>query len=117
MPALPPRDVGKMPGGYNQHYGQQGMGWSGVGGGRSGMEMPNLQTLGLGGGGGGTHSQGGQGLSNPMGLGALNLGMPVNPAMVAAALNQVRIFSYIVHVSLQSFKEYYIFVGRLGFGW
>jgi len=25
-----------------------------------------------------------------MGLGALNLGMPVNPAIVAAALNQVR---------------------------
>jgi len=66
MPALPPRDVSKMPGGYGQHYGQQG----------------------LGGGAGGSHSQGGQGLSNPMGLGALNLGMPVNPAMVAAALNQ-----------------------------
>jgi hypothetical protein len=49
------------------------------------MDMPNLQTLGLGGAGG---SQGGQGLNNPMGLGALNLGMPVNPAIVAAALNQ-----------------------------
>jgi len=74
MPALPPRDVGKMPGGYGQHYGQQGTGgWSGVGGGgRSGMDMPNLQTLGLGGGAGGTQ-----------GLGALNIGMPVNPAMVS----------------------------------
>lgn len=46
-----------------------------------------LQILGLGGGAAGTGQ--GQGLSNPMGLGALNLGMPVNPAIVAAALNQV----------------------------
>lgn len=88
---VPPRDGGKMPGGYGQHYGQGGAGWSAVGGGVGGrgMDMPNLQTLGLGGGAAGTGQ--GQGLSNPMGLGALNLGMPVNPAIVAAALNQVRI--------------------------
>ena len=90
MAGMPQRDGNKMPGGYGQHYGQQQGGWSAVGGGvggRSGMDMPNLQTLGLGGGAGG--NQGGQGLSNPMGLSALNLGMPVNPAIVAAALNQV----------------------------
>ncbi|ODM98169.1 TAR DNA-binding protein 43 [Orchesella cincta] len=86
---VPPRDGGKMAGGYGQHYGQGGAGWSAVGGGvggRGGLDMPNLQTLGLGGGAGGTGQ--GQGLNNPMGLGALNLGMPVNPAIVAAALNQ-----------------------------
>lgn len=38
-----------MAGGYSQHYGQGGGGWSAVGGGvggRGGMDMPNLQTLG-----------------------------------------------------------------------
>ena len=85
-----------MTGGYGQqHYGQGGGGWNAVGGGvtnRGGVDMPNLQTLGLGGGAGGTGQ--GQGLSNPMGLGALNLGMPVNPAIVAAALNQVSSAKY-----------------------
>ncbi|XP_021956227.1 TAR DNA-binding protein 43 isoform X2 [Folsomia candida] len=80
---MPPRDGGKMGGGYGHYGGGGGGGWSG---GRGGMEMPNLQTLGLGGGAGGTGQ--GQGMNNPMGLGALNLGMPVNPAIVAAALNQ-----------------------------
>jgi len=89
---VPPREGAKMSGGYGQHYGQGGAGWNTVGGqvgNRGGMDMPNLQTLGLGGGVGGAGGTGqGQGLSNPMGLGALNLGMPVNPAIVAAALNQ-----------------------------
>lgn len=68
-----PRDGGKMGGGYGGHYGAGGGGaWSGGVGGRGGMEMPNLQTLGIGGGAAGTGQ--GQGLSNPMGLGALNLG-------------------------------------------
>lgn len=67
---MPPRDGGKMGGGYGHYGGGGGGGWSG---GRGGMEMPNLQTLGLGGGAGGTGQ--GQGMNNPMGLGALNLGM------------------------------------------
>lgn len=68
-----PRDGAKMGGGaYGGHYGAGGGGWSGGVGGRGGMEMPNLQTLGLGGGAGGTGQ--GQGMNNPMGLGALNLG-------------------------------------------
>ncbi|XP_026481187.1 TAR DNA-binding protein 43-like isoform X2 [Ctenocephalides felis] len=52
--------------------------------GRGNMDMPNLQTLGLNSQGQNTN---GQNLAN-MGLAALNA-LPMNPALVAAALNQV----------------------------
>ncbi|XP_026481118.1 mediator of RNA polymerase II transcription subunit 15-like isoform X2 [Ctenocephalides felis] len=52
--------------------------------GRGNMDMPNLQTLGLNSQGQNTN---GQNLTN-MGLAALNA-LPMNPALVAAALNQV----------------------------
>ncbi|XP_035724176.1 TAR DNA-binding protein 43-like isoform X4 [Vespa mandarinia] len=61
-------------------------GWNNPGN-RGNLDMPNLQALGItgqnnGGGGGG-------GLSNPLAMGGLNLSaLPVNPALVAAALNQ-----------------------------
>ncbi len=53
------------------------------------MEMPNIQALGL------SNSQGGQGGpsgSNPLaGMAGMNIGaLPMNPALVAAALNQVQ---------------------------
>ena len=53
---------------------------SGATGGRGSIEMPNIQALGL-------SSGGGQSGSNPMA--SLNIGaLPMNPALVAAALNQ-----------------------------
>lgn len=61
-------------------------GWNNPGN-RGNLDMPNLQALGItgqnnGGGGGG-------GMSNPLAMGGLNLSaLPVNPALVAAALNQ-----------------------------
>jgi hypothetical protein len=58
-------------------------GWTPPGaGGRASMEMPNIQALGL------SNSQGGQGSgNNPLGMG-MNMGaLPMNPALVAAALN------------------------------
>ncbi|XP_060533624.1 TAR DNA-binding protein 43-like [Cylas formicarius] len=59
--------------------------WGNQGGSRGSLEMPNLQTLGISGQG---QPNNNQGSCNPMGLG-LNLGgLPVNPALVAAALNQ-----------------------------
>ena len=64
-----------------------GTGWNPGGqgaGGRGSLEMPNIAGLGLS----GNHQAGQQSGSNPMGMG-LNLGaMPMNPALVAAALNQ-----------------------------
>lgn len=53
---------------------------AGATGGRGSIEMPNIQALGL-------SSGGGQSGSNPMA--GLNIGaLPMNPALVAAALNQ-----------------------------
>ncbi|XP_045469888.1 TAR DNA-binding protein 43-like isoform X2 [Harmonia axyridis] len=58
--------------------------WGNQGGGpRTNIDMPNLQALGINGQGQGSNSQN----VNPLGLG-LNLGLPMNPALVAAALNQ-----------------------------
>ena len=78
------------PGPYGQAAGGIGMagnsGWNPPGaGGRASMEMPNIQALGLSG------NQGGQQSGNtPMaGMAGLNIGaLPMNPALVAAALNQ-----------------------------
>ncbi|XP_014256163.1 TAR DNA-binding protein 43 [Cimex lectularius] len=75
-----------------QHSGggnmQGGHGPWGQGGNRGNLDMPNLQTLGITGQGGAGGQGAGQNLTNPLGLG-LNLGaLPVNPALVAAALNQ-----------------------------
>lgn len=84
-------DKGPSPYGPGGPYGQglnmaggPGSGWSHAGatGGRGSIEMPNIQALGLSSGPGG-----GQSASNPMA--GLNLGaLPMNPALVAAALNQ-----------------------------
>lgn len=78
-------------------YGPSGGGMGGAAGwnppGRSSMEMPNIQALGL------SNNQGGQQSAaaaaaaagnNPMaGIAGLNMGaLPMNPALVAAALNQ-----------------------------
>lgn len=64
--------------------------WSQPGpGNRGNLDMPNLQALGITGQGGAGGQSGGQNLTNPLGMGALNLGaLPMNPALVAAALNQ-----------------------------
>lgn len=70
-----------------------GAGWNpagpgGAGGARASMEMPNIQALGLSSNqGAGQQSAGG---GNPMaGMAGLNIGaLPMNPALVAAALNQ-----------------------------
>ena len=73
-----------QPGPYVQGaLGMGGGGWNGAGGGGRSLEMPNIAGLGLS----GNHQAGEQSGSNPMGMG-LNLGMPMNPALVAAALNQ-----------------------------
>ncbi|XP_043517410.1 TAR DNA-binding protein 43 isoform X2 [Frieseomelitta varia] len=82
-----------VPGNYqgNRYMGHSGNnmgpnGWNNPGN-RGNLDMPNLQALGItgqnnGGGGGG-------GMSNPLAMGGLNLSaLPVNPALVAAALNQ-----------------------------
>jgi len=94
-PGQPGRDKGQSPFGPQPPYGQgagMGMGAGGGGGwnqgpgGRSNLDLPsNLQSLGLSGSQGG-----GQSASNPMaGMAGLNIGaLPMNPALVAAALNQ-----------------------------
>lgn len=91
--AMPPGDRGghgsgfSQPGPYVQGtIGMGGTGWTppgGGAGGRGSLEMPNIAGLGLS----GNHQAGQQSGNNPMGMG-LNLGMPMNPALVAAALNQ-----------------------------
>ena len=82
-----PSPYGQPGGGMGMAAGGGGAGWNPPGaGGRASMEMPNIQALGL------SSSQGGQQSgSNPMaGMAAgLNIGaLPMNPALVAAALNQ-----------------------------
>ncbi|CAH1164775.1 unnamed protein product [Phaedon cochleariae] len=80
---------GGPPGMYNQRYNGTGPnqgGWGNQGGPRGNIDMPNLQALGITG-------QGQQGNNqancNPLGLGLNALGaLPMNPALVAAALNQ-----------------------------
>ncbi|XP_015594205.1 TAR DNA-binding protein 43 isoform X4 [Cephus cinctus] len=92
MPGGGPID-NNMQGNYqgNRYMGHSGNnmgpnGWNNPGN-RANLDMPNLQALGItgqnnGGGGGG-------GMSNPLAMGGLNLSaLPVNPALVAAALNQ-----------------------------
>ncbi|VEN37757.1 unnamed protein product [Callosobruchus maculatus] len=73
---------------YSQRYNGPGPnqgGWGNQGGPRTNIDMPNLQALGITGQGQQGNSQGN---CNPLGLG-LNLGaLPMNPALVAAALNQ-----------------------------
>ncbi|KAK9870450.1 hypothetical protein WA026_008013 [Henosepilachna vigintioctopunctata] len=71
---------------YNNQNGGPNQGnWGNQSGGpRGNLDMPNLQALGINGQGQGSNSQN----CNPLGLG-LNLGaLPMNPAIVAAALNQ-----------------------------
>ncbi|RZF31953.1 hypothetical protein LSTR_LSTR012423 [Laodelphax striatellus] len=78
-----------------QHQGGGNMGgghggWSQPPGNRGNLDMPNLQALGITGQGAGAGGQGGgQNMASPMGMGTLNLSaLPMNPALVAAALNQ-----------------------------
>lgn len=53
---------------------------------RGNIDMPNLQALGITGQNSGG---GGGGMSNPLAMGSLNLSaLPMNPAIVAAAINQ-----------------------------
>lgn len=102
-------DPKNMPGGpfsqgpYQGTVAAMGMGGGGGAGGgwgqampgnRGNIDMPNLQALGItggmGAGGGGQGPPGAtQGMNNPLGLSAMNLStLPMNPAIVAAALNQ-----------------------------
>jgi len=85
-------DKGPNSYGHSGPYGQggglgmaggAGAGWNPAGatGGRGSIEMPNIQALGL-------SSGGGQSGSNPMA--GLNIGLPMNHALVAAALNQAQ---------------------------
>lgn len=67
-------------GGYNK----SGNGWNNQNN-RNNLDMPNLQSLGIGQGPSNNHHQG-QNMNNPLGLN-LNA-LPLNPAIVAAALNQ-----------------------------
>lgn len=89
----PPTNFGQPgPYGHGQGGGGMGMGggaasatgWTQPGGGRASMEMPNIQALGL------SNNQGGQQSgNNPMAsMGLNNIALPMNPALVAAALNQ-----------------------------
>ena len=81
-----------QPGPYGQPTGAGAMGMAGgsgwnpgaAAGGRASMEMPNIQALGLS-----SNQGGGSQGSNPMaGMGLNMLAGPMNPALVAAALNQ-----------------------------
>lgn len=95
-PGGPTSAFGQHGGHYGHSAGAGGMGMAGnatgagwtppgpPGGGRASMEMPNIQALGL------SNNQGGQQSgSNPLaGMAGLNMGLPMNPALVAAALNQ-----------------------------
>lgn len=71
----------------NHRYNQSGgptPAWQNQGGPRGNIDMPNLQALGINGQG----QQGGSQNCNPLGSLGLNLGaLPMNPALVAAALN------------------------------
>ncbi|GLH08297.1 Heterogeneous nuclear ribonucleoprotein A1, A2/B1 homolog [Gryllus bimaculatus] len=83
---------------YHQHHGGPGAstmntgtgGWNQAGpGSRGNLEIPNLQALGITGQAGTTTGTAAQSMSNPLGMGTLNLGgFPMNPALMAAALNQ-----------------------------
>ncbi|XP_014238144.1 TAR DNA-binding protein 43-like [Trichogramma pretiosum] len=82
-----------MPGNYqgNRYMGHSGNnmgpnGWNNPGN-RGNLDMPNLQALGIT----GQNNGGGQagGMSNPLAMGGLSLSaLPMNPALVAAAINQ-----------------------------
>ena len=73
-------------GGYMQNQPiQHGNGWNSQN--RGNLDMPNLQALGINPQGQNPSNQG-QNMNNPLGVG-LNLNsLPMNPAIVAAALNQ-----------------------------
>lgn len=77
---------------YQQHHhggGNMGQGvWSQGGHNRGSIDMPNLQALGITGQAGNGAQGQGQNMNNPLSMGALNLGMPMNTALMAAALNQ-----------------------------
>lgn len=81
-----------MPGNYqgNRYMGHSGNnmgpnGWNNPN--RGNLDMPNLQALGITGQNNGSGQAGG--MSNPLAMGGLNLSaLPMNPALVAAALNQ-----------------------------
>lgn len=77
--------IGPNPGGPGT---AAGGGWPGQPAGtRGNIDIPNLQALGIT--GQTTGATGAQNMSNPLGMGTLNLGaLPMNPALVAAALNQ-----------------------------
>ncbi|XP_048518871.1 TAR DNA-binding protein 43 isoform X1 [Dendroctonus ponderosae] len=84
-PGGPEGPGGMYPQRYNGPPGPNQGNWGNQGGPRGNLDMPNLQALGITGQGGQNNNQGG---CNPLGLG-LNLGaLPMNPALVAAALNQ-----------------------------
>ncbi|KAL7034251.1 hypothetical protein ACKWTF_007915 [Chironomus riparius] len=56
---------------------------------RGNLDMPNLQALGINSGGNpGNQSGSGGNMNNPLGVGLNALNLPMNPAIVAAALNQ-----------------------------
>ncbi|KAJ9587326.1 hypothetical protein L9F63_019153, partial [Diploptera punctata] len=83
---------------HHQHHGGPGGSNMGAGAGawnqggpanRGNIDMPNLQALGITGQAGAAGGGGTQNMNNPLGMGTLNLGaLPMNPALVAAALNQ-----------------------------
>lgn len=83
---------------HHQHHGGPGGSNMGAGAGgwnqggpanRGNIDMPNLQALGITGQPGAAGGGGAQNMNNPLGMGTLNLGaLPMNPALVAAALNQ-----------------------------
>ncbi|XP_030759617.1 TAR DNA-binding protein 43 isoform X1 [Sitophilus oryzae] len=84
-PSGPDGPGGMYPQRYNGPPGPNQGNWGNQGGPRGNLDMPNLQALGITGQGQQNNNQGG---CNPLGLG-LNLGaLPMNPALVAAALNQ-----------------------------
>ncbi|XP_066153872.1 TAR DNA-binding protein 43-like isoform X2 [Euwallacea fornicatus] len=84
-PGGPDGPGGMYPQRYNGPLGPNQGNWGNQGGPRGNLDMPNLQALGITSQGGQNNNQGG---CNPLGLG-LNLGaLPMNPALVAAALNQ-----------------------------
>uniref|UniRef100_A0A224XBX8 TAR DNA-binding protein 43 n=2 Tax=Panstrongylus TaxID=65342 RepID=A0A224XBX8_9HEMI len=79
-PMYHPQQQGNM-----QGHGPWGQGGPGN---RGNLDMPNLQTLGITGQGGAGGQGAGQNMTNPLGMGLNLSALPMNPALVAAALNQ-----------------------------
>lgn len=83
MPNNPPNSSG------GNAWGSGGGGGGNSGSNRGNLDMPNLQALGINSGGNpGNQSGGGGNMNNPLGVGLNALNLPMNPAIVAAALNQ-----------------------------